>query len=631
MVKRTSSQQHPRSRASTRVPHRPTTRARYVPRYVQRKVQHSLIYLFLFTVLLSLAIGLYKGGVHLAQLKSDAITIRELPAALTLSFLRMLGSYIASLFFAYFFGLLAARSKFWERMIIPLLDILQAMPVVVFFPAAISLFIGLGNGHRISIEMAAIFLIFTSQAWNMAFAVYEAVKTIPQDNIDAVESFGVHGSQKFWELYAPASVPRLVYNSILSWTNGWFFLVACEIIAVGPIQFNLPGIGSFLARAAEQDKIGLVLWGTLALVVFVLMMDIFLWRPLSQWAERFKQDYTTVIEPDWRSKSSPFFTALEKLDPLRDSLVNGLSRMLRILTVPFFWILKDIVLPLIWDLPSAIITGASREVYLRFALPALFKWNRTIQRVKWLNFILLWALGLTLGLFTGRLLLKALSPPWPSIAREIPLALLLSTLRLVVALGISLAWILPLTLYAWNKPKLRVLLNTLAQVGASVPAIALFPLIVLVAVGRLGGGMEISSLILLITGMQWYLLFNGLGGLATIPGDLAEATRSFGLTRFQTWRLLVLPALRPALITGAITAWGGGWNALVVAEYVKFKGHVLVVNGIGALISRSVYELGDHKAITLCVAAMVGWIIIVNTLFWRPLYHSASERYKFDS
>jgi NitT/TauT family transport system permease protein len=178
---------------------------------------------------------------------------------------------------------------------------------------------------------------------------------------------------------------------------------------------------------------------------------------------------------------------------------------------------------------------------------------------------------------------------------------------------------------------LRRALTTVAQVGASLPAIALFPLIILILVRRFGGGMEVASILLLLTGMQWYILFNGLSGTSIIPGDLSEAARALGLSRMQTWKRLVLPAIRPALITGMITAWGGGWNALVVSEYVAYKDQVLTVNGIGALLNRAVYQLGDGRAIGLCLGAMVAWILILNTLIWRPLYQSAAERYKFEA
>jgi NitT/TauT family transport system permease protein len=596
----------------------------FIPKYLQRRVRHSVVYLILFFAFIAFSVGIYKGGVRLVELKGVEITLSELPYALFLSFLRMLVSYSASIFFAFGLGLLAARTLTGERIIIPLLDILQSVPVVGFFPAAITFFINLSHGHRMGIEMATIFLIFTSQAWNLAFAVYEATKTIPQDRLDAVASFGVRGSLRFWKLYAPACVPRFVYNSILSWSNGWYFLVACEIISVGPIQYHLPGIGSFLARAAEQDQIHLVFFGLLALTGFILFLDFFIWRPLEHLTDRFKQDYsnTESSQPSAHHlipKLIPqfFLNSLSReLKPVRRDLI----RMLRVFFAPFAWFIKEALLPVLWDLPAMLFVVCIKKMSYWFSNVSL----------NWFSAFLFWMVGLGLGMGAGTALFHWLQPPWPPLVKELPFALLASTARLILALLISLIWTLPIVLYSWNKPKLRQTLMTFAQIGASLPAIALFPLIILIFVRRFGGGMEFASILLLLTGMQWYVLFNGLGGVSLISNDLAEVSRSLGLSRLQTWKRLVLPAIHPALITGAITAWGGGWNALVVAEYVPYKDQVLSVQGIGSLLSRAVYQLGDSRAISFCIAAMVGWILIINLLVWRPLYQAASERYKFD-
>ncbi len=627
---------------------------RVIPRYVRKKVRHSLMHLLLLLCFLALIVGIYKGGVQLVELKAENIRIQDLPLALTLSFFRMSAAYFISLILAYFLGLAAARTETGEKIILPVLDILQSVPVIGFFPAAISFFIGISNGHRIGVEMAAVFLIFTSQAWNMAFAVYEATKTIPQDNFDAITSFGLKGSQKFWKLYAPASIPRLVYNSILSWSNGWYFLVACEIIAVGPMKFYLPGIGSFLSLAAEQDHIHLVFWGILALTLLILGLDYFIWRPISIWSDRFKQDYSTTADANETGTISNIFdnihqshaifrhsrflraasffqTAKSSIQTTHSHLSRSMTGMIKVLISPLVWIAKEIALPLLWDLPASIAGSIGREFYLRFAVPALDLWNRALKRVQWLKLLIMWFVGVTLGLWAGMALVRWLRPPWPELASEIPLAILASTIRLVVTLLISFSWVLPVIYYSWNKPRFRQGLTTVAQVGASLPAIALFPLFIILITKKMGGGMELASILLLITGMQWYILFNCLGGAAIIPNDLIEATRALGLTRRQTWKHLVLPAIRPAIITGAITAWGGGWNALVVSEYVAYKNQVLTVNGIGALLNRAVYQLGDNRAISLCIAAMVAWIILINALVWRPLYRTAAERYKFDS
>ncbi|MCM0604940.1 MAG: ABC transporter permease subunit [Xanthomonadaceae bacterium] len=577
------------------------------------KIQTSLIYILLLGAVFGIIQILYHGGVHLTELTAENVTIKELPSELALSFFRMVISYLASLIFAYFFGLTAARSKWGERIILPMLDIFQSMPVVTFFPAAIAMFIGITQGHRLGVEMAATFLIFTSQAWNMAFAVYESVKAIPSEQQEVIDSFGVTGSLRFWRLFAPASVPRLVYNSILSWSNGWFFLVACEIIAVGRVKYQLPGIGNFLSRAAEQDDIRLILWGLAALISLVLLMDYMIWRPASQWALRFKHDSNSseqLHENTHLNLPIPGFF-LASITPIQ----LYANKLIRAFFSPVVWIFEEIILPLIWDLPHYLWINGPKAV---------------TRSTKIISYGALTFLFVHFVILLVQLSIQLLTPPYPSILKDIPGAILVSTLRVVIALVISLLWIVPVTLMVWDKPKIRGYLLTIAQIGASLPATALFPLIILIGVRKFGGGMEVSSIILLITGMQWYILFNSLGGSMAIPADIADATRSMGLTKLQTWKRLVLPASRPALITGAITAWGGGWNALVVSEYINFKSELLEVYGIGALINNAVYKSGDTRTITYCIFSLILWIVLINTLLWKPLYHGSLERYKFD-
>jgi NitT/TauT family transport system permease protein len=590
-----------------------------VPRSTLEKTKSSVIYLLLFMGLIFMVMGIYKGGVHLAELKAETVFLPDLPGALLLSFMRMFAAYVASIIFAFVFGLIAARTELGERIVLPILDILQSVPVVGFFPAAISFFIGITHGHRIGVELSAVFLIFTSQAWNLGFAVYESVKAIPEENEEAVSSFGLAQSQRFFRLYLPASVPRLVYNSILSWSNGWFFLVACEIIAVGPVKYNLPGIGSFLAKAAEEEQVELVLWGLFALGILILTIDIFVWKPLLSWAERFKQEATTNQDDE-----EGVFLNLPKTIASRLSfLTEPFFKLFYVVSYPLRWLFKEILFPLLWDLPAALLSGLWKEVS-RPVEPLIQRTRKVRAAVGFFSLGFLVVLG-------GFYMWNWFKGPLPPVMAEIPISLLYSTLRIAAALAISFLWILPVVYLTWNRPRIRHLLTTVAQLGASLPATALFPLIVLVGVRKFGGGMDFATLVLLTFGIQWYVLFNAIGGVAVIPSDLVDAARSYGLSKFGTFKKLVFPAIRPALITGAITAWGGGWNALVVAEYITVKDQVMKVKGLGALLSYSVYELGDGKAITLCILVMVAWILFFNLLMWQPLYHRNLEKYKLSS
>lgn len=609
--------------------------------HMPRRVRSSLTYLILSLATVLAAVAVYRSGVHIAGLEARTITLYELPWALLLSVARLTVTFAVALAFALLVGILAARTWFGERLIIPALDILQSVPIVGFFPAAVAFFIGLGNGHRLSVELAAMFLIFTSMVWNMAFSVYESVKSIPRDNLDAVTSFGVVGSRRLWKLYLPVSIPRLVYNSIMSWSNGWFFLVASEIIAVGPIRYDLPGIGSFLARAAESNDIPLVLWGLLALTLTIILFDQLIWRPASVWSQRYRQESS----PGEEEESTPFGslpqTIFSRISPWLSRLIRRGRKLMRALLFPIAWVVREILVPLAWDLPVYLYTVA-RLFVARAAsrIPDISAGRSLPQRLRRLAAALIdrvslqqlqWAMLGGIATLLALFLWRWVAPPWPPIAERIPGAILASTARLAVAILISLAWILPLALFCWNRPRLRRGLSTLAQIGASIPATALFPLILIVVTRRLGGTMEFASLLLLLTGMQWYLLFNALGGTAAIPNDFAEAVRAFGLSRAQIWRKLVIPAIRPALFTGLITAWGGGWNALVVSEYVLHQGQIMKVNGLGSLLSEAVYELGDGRSISLCIAAMVGWILFLNTVLWRPIYRFTIERYKFET
>lgn len=589
-----------------------------LPRSVLEKTKSSVIYLLLFTGLIFAVMGIYRGGVHLSELRAETIYLPDLPGALLLSTVRMFVAYLASLLFAFVFGTLAARTLLGERIILPVLDVLQSVPVVGFFPAAITFFIGITNGHRIGIELSAVFLIFTSQAWNLGFAVYESIKAIPAENEEAVASLGLSQSQKFLKLYLPASVPRVIYNSILSWSNGWFFLVACEIIAIGPVKYNLPGIGSFLAKAAEEDQIELVLWGLLALASVILTMDLFIWKPLLVWAERFKQDSTSNQD---KEDVGLFLNLPTTIASRLSFLTEPLLRVFFAVTFPLRWMFKEILFPLLWDLPAALLSGLFVEALKPFE-PVL---HRTKQMRVAAGYF---ALGF-LVIFGAFYIYHWMRGPMPVVIRDIPISILYSTLRIAFALALSFAWILPLIYFTWDKPRIRTVLTTVAQLGASLPATALFPLIVLIGVRRFGEGMDFATLVLLTFGIQWYVLFNAIGGVVSIPNDLIDATRSYGLSPLTTFKKLVFPAIRPALVTGAITAWGGGWSALVVSEYILVKGQVMKVRGMGALLSYSVYELGDGKAITLCILVMVAWILFVNVLVWQPLYQQNFEKYRF--
>jgi NitT/TauT family transport system permease protein len=531
-----------------------------------------------------------------------SVSVSHLPYYAFCSFYRMLAAYVLALIFALTYGPLAARSRAYERVLIPALDIAQSVPVVGFFPAALCFFLALAHGSRAGVEMAAIFLIFTSQAWNMALGVFEAIRTVPQESIEALEAFGASGWIKLKRLLLPACVPKLVYNSILSWVAGWYYLIACEIITVGPAHYRLPGLGSYLMEAAEKGRAGELIAGMATLLAIIILMDVIVWQPLSTWAEKFRYEFAASTEA---ARSLGGLDALGALGPtimrgIRAAMVpiaNAVHRALRA-TPPFN--------------PSQNPTLVRIGKVLRFAtLGTIF---------------LLFLYGVTSGMVA---LVRTLIQPWPGQVKQIPAATVVSMLRMIAAYLISVSWTIPCAIAASESPRFARRLAPIAEIVGSIPATALFPLIVVFVI-HVTGGMNLASILLILTGMQWYLLFNLLAGVSQIPADLKEASRSFGLSRLQTWRKLTLPAVVPSLLTGSITAWGGGWNALILSEYFVYRNQTYQVFGLGAMLDDATYQTGNGLMILLTLLSMVLVVVLLNRLVWRRLYDVATERYRMD-
>jgi len=567
--------------------------------FTLRKTVNWLLSFLVLAGVLALFFQYHHKGAHFRPRLS--VQLSNLPYYAFCSFYRMLAAYILSLIFAVTYGMAAARSPRNERFMIPAIDVAQSVPVIGFFPAAISFFVALSHGSRLGVELAAIFLIFTSQAWNLALGVYEAVKTIPADSLESLDSFGVTGWLRMKRLYLPASVPKLVYNSILSWVAGWYFLIACEIIVLGPVNYRLPGLGSFLMEASDKGRVGELIAGLLALLFIILVMDLLVWQPLSIWAQKFRYEFA--------ASESAGTTWI--YDLIADLGVN-LRLVMRALIYPVARSLGRLAQAMPWRRPGAM------ALLTRLARPL---------RVAWM--VALGAL-LSYALVDGLIaLVRTLSQPWPSEARLIPAAAGLSLIRLLVAYAISLGWTLPCTLLASDSPRFDRVLAPLAEIAGSMPATALFPVIVLFVI-RLTGNMNLASVLLILTGMQWYLLFNLLAGSRQVPADLKEAARSFGLSRYEGWRKVTIPALSPSLVTGSITAWGGGWNALILSEYFIYRSHHYQVLGLGTLLDQATYESGNGTMILLSLLSMVLIVMGLNRLIWRPIYNYATERFRVD-
>jgi NitT/TauT family transport system permease protein len=570
---------------------------------VKPAVLQTVRYAALVLLVLAVAVLLVAGGFRYLPAREEIpVEVRRLPLYALWSFLRMLCAYVLALLFSITYGYFAATNRRAERVMMPLLDILQSVPVLGFFPAATFFFVNLTHGSRLGVEMASVFLIFTSQAWNIAFGCYEAISTIPQDSFDALASQGVRGWRKFRTLYLPACVPKLVYNSILSWAGGWYFLIACEILTIGPATQALPGLGSFLKRASAEGRTGLTLIGIATLIAIVVAMHLLIWRPLESWSEKFRYEFaaSTVVP----SRMLRFWRELRPLVALRHA-----ARRLYRSGAEWWRRIRPVKTVAIADLEAP---------------PPL--WRRIAGR----TFAVLAALlSLYIVVRATLALAVVLRPPWPHEARQLPGALAFSFLRLLVAYVIALAWTIPVAVWAGNRPRVMRVVGPLSQIASSVPATSLFPLIVLFVIDR-PGGTNVAAVLLVLTGMQWYLLFNLLAGVHAIPGDLKEATRSLGLRGWKQFRTLILPAMLPSLITGSITGWGGGWNALIVSEYLPFAGRTYKVLGIGALLVEASEPPGSQAMMVLSLVAMVLLIVLMNRFFWRRLYTRAADRFKIE-
>jgi NitT/TauT family transport system permease protein len=545
--------------------------------------------------------------------------VGDLPIAayyLSFSFVRMLVAYAMSLGFALLYGYFAAANRGAERVMIPVLDILQSVPILAFFGIAIVVFVQVFQGvglASVGYNLASIFLIFTSMAWNMVFGVYESLKSVPGDLREASDSFGVHGWQRIRQLLIPATINRLVYNSVLSWTGGWFFLVAAELIG----GKNLPGIGSYLLTAASFHNGNALVAGLVVLVTLITLLDLFVWRPLGTWAEKYRYDTSPSGDADAATT-----TTRRAIAPLRRA-VSGLARRVRTGFITASTPLVSLGALALGRGPTrrrSYATLAGRYIALGFVL------------------VLSWLLLITIGAAVYSVYVHPLSAFAHAQILKIPYALGSSVGRLVAAYLISLAIAFPLALLLTRRPHVARVGLPLVEIVASVPATAVFPLIVFILLNDLKP--EVTSILMLTTGMIWYLFFNLLSGMRALPPDLDEAARSFGVRGWPYYRRVLLPAVFPAFITGSITAFGGGWNTLIVAEYLSLDqknalGQLLPpiyqVPGIGQMLEAFGPTGANEPAIFgAALITLVLSVVVVNELLWKPMYRRAIEKYRYD-
>ena len=517
-----------------------------------------------------------------------------LPVYAAYSLLRITIAYALSLAFTLVYGYIAAYSPRAERVMIPLLDVLQSIPVLSFLPGVMLAMVALFPHRQLGVEMGAILLIFTGQAWNMVFSFYSSLKSIPRDIREATTIYRFNWYQRFAQLELPYAAIGLVWNSMMSVAGGWFFLMACEMFVLGSKDFRLPGLGSYLQTAASAGDTASILWGTATMIAVIVLLDQVVWRPVIAWAEKFKLEQVESAD----APQSWFLT-----------LVEGSSGLA--------WLHTRMADPI----------GEYLSQYFarKYAAPRA---ARTEPWKVWSNRVIVVALaiGVVYAVFHAGAILAKLSRQELA---EIFVGAGATFLRVIVALALGSLWTIPVGVAIGMSPRLARIAQPLVQIAASVPATALFPIVLLLLV-RLGGGLGLGSIVLLLLGTQWYILFNVIAGAMAIPTDLKEASTLFRFGAKQRWRNLILPGIFPFLVTGLVTASGGAWNASIVAEYFRLKDHTYTTVGLGATISAAT-DAGNFGLLLGSTVIMALVVVTLNRLVWRRLYRVAAEHYTLDA
>lgn len=557
----------------------------------QRKsVWPTIIVLLILVAVVALGIRVAFNAPDTVKGPVISLQPEALPWYAFYSVLRMAAAYVLSVIFTLAYGYFAARNVRNEQVMIPVLDVLQSVPILSFLPVvllSLTAFVPAG----LATEAAAVILIFTSQAWNLTFAFYQSLKTIPRELNEASNIFQFNFWQRFKTVEFPIFQIPFIWNSMMSWSGGWFFLMAAEMFTVEQKDFRLPGLGSYLKEAVIMNDGVALLFGLLTLMLIIVALDQLVWRPLIAWAVRFKLE---MVESE-DNPTSWFYDVLQK-----SGIVAVCSQY--------------VASPLIGWLDRVFYRIASRRKAV--------KQGRQITNYFGYAILVLAALGLIAGLYLAvNLLVQVTWQKWGSIA----LGLLFTLLRVAASLVIALVWTLPVGVAIGTNKRLANLLQPLVQIAASVPATALFPVFFLFFL-NLPGGLNLTAIALMLMGTQWYLLFNIIAGSSSIPQDLRYTSALMKLNFWQRWKVLILPSLFPFIITGLITAGGGAWNASIVAEYVEFSGKIISIQGVGSLIAEATAD-GDFPLLLASTFSLVATVVLINRFFWRRLYRLAAERF----
>ena len=557
------------------------------------------IFVLIAGAFVALAHGAREMTAPAARLVVEPITLdpANLPEYALRTTLRMFAAIMASLLFTFVVATLAAKSRKAELVIIPALDILQSVPVLGFLTFTVVFFVGLFPGSQFGAECAAIFAIFTSQAWNMAFSFYQSLRTVPRDLEEVSRHFGLSPWLRFWRLEAPFAAPGLIWNTMMSMSGGWFFVVASEAIAVGDTTIKLPGIGSWLAVAIEAKDIHAVLLAVATMAVVILIYDQLVFRPIVAWADKFRFEQTAA-----QQRPRSWLYDLWR----RGRLIRQLARS------------------------AAWLGGRVSRLPLRLALPpraptlpaAGSAAGRLADRLWQLVVLVLVALALWRIVVFVRASLG-----WHDLVTALGSGLLTFTRVAVLIALASMVWV-PIGVWIGLRPAVATRVQPLAQFLAAFPANVLFPIAVVAIVSfHLDPDIWLSPLMVL--GTQWYILFNVIAGASAFPTDLREASTLFRLRTWQWWRQVIMPGILPYYVTGALTATGGSWNASIVAEVASWGDTRLEAAGLGSYIADA-SAAGDYPRVVLGIAVMSVMVVACNRLVWRPLYRLAERRFRLE-
>jgi NitT/TauT family transport system permease protein len=548
--------------------------------------------LALFALIARIGASAFVRFVPPHEVPSVSLDSRYLPYYAVRSTLRMFLALGASLLFTLIYGYVAAKSRRAERVLIPLLDILQSVPVLGFLSITVTGFIALFPGSLLGLELASIFAIFTSQAWNMTFAFYQSLRTVPRELDETVTLYRLPRWQRFLRLEVPAATIGLLWNAMMSFGGGWFFVAASEAISVLNQSYTLPGIGSYVTTAVEAQDIHALLLALVTMTVVIILVDQLFWRPLVAWGDRFKLEHSAAAEAphSWvldilRSARLPRLLA-GVFAPVRETLSNTCARLFPV----------------------------------RAPRHAMSLDDRHDDRLYNAMLVLL-AVGL--GIWGVHFILTEVGL---GEIRQVLLMGLATFVRVAVLVALSTVLWVPLGVAIGFTPRLARLLQPVVQFLASFPANFLFPFATMAFI-TVGLSLNIGSIVLMALGAQWYILFNTIAGAMSIPNDLREMTRNLDVRGWHLWRSLILPGIFAAWVTGGITASGGAWNASIVSEIVVWGNTSLTAYGLGAYIA-SATQAGDWPRIVLGVGCMCVFVVGLNRFFWRRLYRLAETKYR---